>query len=714
MARDRLFQTVLALVFLTAAMAGQQAGPPTAQPQQQQQTPPSVQPDRQMPPVTFKVEINYVEVDAVVTDQQGRFVRDLTKDDFEVLESGKPQQVTTFALVDIPVERAEKPLFAPKAIEPDVQTNQRRFDGRLYVLVLDDLHTNPLRSNLVKAAARRFIENSLGANDMAAVVTTGGRTDTAQDFTTNKRLLLAAVDKFMGQKLRSATLNKLDEYYRAQGTPAASDPITDPDLAERGYKARNTIGSLKNLADWMAGVRGRRKAVVLFSEGIDYDINNVFDNPDATTIIEDTREAIGAATRANVSIYTVDPRGLTNMGDELIEMGSPADDPSLRLNSTGLNDELRLSQDSLRVLADETGGFAVVNQNDFGSAFDRIVRDNSSYYVLGYYPTNDRRDGRFRTITVRLKRPGLQVRARKGYQAPRGKAPAVAAVDAKEGTSPELRSALESPIPVSGLTMFAFAAPFKGIAPNASVAVVVETSGGDFKFQEKGGKFDDTLEVSMIAVDQSGKMRDGAHQTFNMALRPETFRRVSQVGFRAISRLNLPPGKYQLRIAGRDTNGSLAGSVHYDLEVPDFTSGPLTMSGVVLSSARAGVVPTAKPDEELAKILPGPPTTAREFLTNDEIALVAEVYDNQGTTPHKVDITTTVLAEDGHTVFRHEEQRSSAELQGARGGYGYGARIPLKDIAPGLYVLKVEARSTLGRQQMVSREVQFSVRGVRP
>jgi hypothetical protein len=123
--------------------------------------------DQQTPPVTFKVEVNYVEVDAVVLDKQGNFVRDLKMDDFQLLEDGKPQKIRTYSFVEIPVERAEKPLFVKQPIDPDVQTNARGTDGRIYMLVLDDLHTAALRSERVRAAARRFVQQ-MGANDQAA------------------------------------------------------------------------------------------------------------------------------------------------------------------------------------------------------------------------------------------------------------------------------------------------------------------------------------------------------------------------------------------------------------------------------------------------------------------------------------------------------------------------------------------------------------------
>src|SRR6476660_7827586 len=165
------------LVFTAGAAltAGQQ---PPAQPQ-----PP---PQPQQP--TFRVRVDYVEVDVVVTDRQGNLVRDLKKEDFQVLEDGKNQAINTFTLVDIPVERADRPLFAALPIEPDVRTNERPFDGRVYVMVIDDLHTNFGRQERVKRAARQFVQRYLGANDLMAIVHTRNATEANQEFTNNKRL----------------------------------------------------------------------------------------------------------------------------------------------------------------------------------------------------------------------------------------------------------------------------------------------------------------------------------------------------------------------------------------------------------------------------------------------------------------------------------------------------------------------------------------------
>ncbi len=187
---------------------------------------------------TFKTTVEYVEVDAIVSDRQGNFVRDLKKEDFQVLEDGKPQNIATFSVVDIPVERYDRPLFAANPIEPDVRTNERPFDGRVYVMVVDDLHTLFGRGARVKVAAKEFIQKHLGANDLMAIVHTAGPTDANQEFTNNKRLLQQAVDRVMGQKVQSATLNKTQEYYNTRDQRQSGDPLNDPDDAERAFKAR--------------------------------------------------------------------------------------------------------------------------------------------------------------------------------------------------------------------------------------------------------------------------------------------------------------------------------------------------------------------------------------------------------------------------------------------------------------------------------------------
>ena len=692
----------LLVLLAGAALTAGQA--PASQPQ-------GGQPPAGTPGPTFKVQVDYVEVDVLVTDARGNYVRDLTRDDFQIFEDGKPQPVTNFALIDIPIERAERPLFAKQAVEPDVRSNERPFDGRVYVMILDEAHTIPSNTNLVRRAAQKFIDEKLGSNDLMAVVfargVVGGGGSYGQEFTSNKRLLGLAVQKFTGSAPRAATLNKLQDYINtsAQRSQGGGGPPQDMDRQEREFNARAMLEEMTAVSDWFASVRGRKKTILLFSEGISYDIHDVFANGGnnaASMITSRMQDFVRSATKSNVSLYAIDPRGLMALSDGNIELTSVgAGDPNAAgLNERGLQEENRLARESLQTFAEETGGFAVVNTNGFANAYDRIVQENSSYYVLAYYPPNPKRDGKFHKIEVRVTRPGLTVRSRRGYANPSGKIP----TPAKTTLSTELRDTLESPLPVSGLAMKVFAAPFKGTAPNASVLLGVELRGRDITTEANS-----VLELAVFAVDVKGQVKASNRETLALNLKPDTKMRVEQSAIRLLSRLNMPTGRYQLRIGARDQSGGALGSVLYDLEIPDFEKIPLSMSGLVLTSAASSQVPTARADTDLRQVLPGPPVASRTFPQNDQIAFFTDVYDNDVSAVHKVDLTASLTSDDGRVVFKNAEERSTSDLAGKKGGFGYGGQITLTDYPPGLYVLKVEARSRLGANATTSREVQITI-----
>jgi VWFA-related protein len=178
---------------------------------QQPATPP---PGSDQSAVTFRTETNFVEVHAIVTDEKGAFVSGLSRDDFEVYEDGRLQAPTVFSLVDVPIERPFTPANATAPIESDVRATTRNFDGRVYILLLDDLNTNVTRTNNVRDVAKKFVAEYLGTNDMAAVVFTSGRQESGQELTSSRRLLMAAVDRFQGQKLPSAGAEKLAIHLR--------------------------------------------------------------------------------------------------------------------------------------------------------------------------------------------------------------------------------------------------------------------------------------------------------------------------------------------------------------------------------------------------------------------------------------------------------------------------------------------------------------------
>ena len=744
--RTARFIAASALLALSVPARGQQQGPSTA------------------PTVTFQTEVSYVDVDAIVTDAQGNFVGNLTKNDFQLFEDGKPQKVDMFATVDIPIQPPERFGFLNRPVSTDVRTNHNAFAGRVYVLVMDDQDVSPMRSIQTRRQAREFIEKYLGANDAAAVVYTSGRPDAAQEFTNDRQLLLAAIDKFIGRRLRSAALDKLDQYYQSLSssddpnassdtsgdgsssggsTPAPIGPTVTQqgtggmDVAdfERRYRALGVFSTLKNVSDYLATVRGRRKAVILFSEGVDYPMTDVFGSMGGTEVQRALQDTITAAARGNVNFSTIDPRGLVGITSEFIEIAgagvanitTPGGDSSsvtrFDVQQEMLN-EMRVSQDTLRTIAEETGGFAAVNMNSLTGLYDRIVQANSRYYVLGYYPPSHPRDGRFHKIEVRLNRPGLKVVARKGYASPRGKTPeekkrdeeAQMAREAKKGrvndSSAPLREVLGSPMQQSGLTFSVQAAPFKNTDKQASVALAIEFDGSNLPFKQANGTFANDVELTFYGINEDGKESEGTHSFLRLALKPETMQRVKASGFRVNLRPALPPGRYQLRIGAREDVTGKLGSVFYDLRVPDFSKDPLMLSGLLLTSPSTDATPTAQKDAVVEKLLPGAATSRREFLRSDTLSMLAEIYDNSSSRqPRQIDTTVRLISESGQDSFvAHDALTNAADVK-KWDVYTYTKDIPLRDVAPGRYLLRVEVqvRGNLNGAKPVARETLITV-----
>ena len=670
-----------AVLLLAAASAAAQSPAPS----------PSARP---APGVTFAVEVNYVEVDAIVTDRAGNPVRDLEASEFVVLEDGKPQTIDLFTKVDIPYERPEP--LAPPPVQPDVRNNLRPFEGRVYVIVLDGLHTHVSRTSLVRAAARQFLERHFAEGDMAAVVHTFGGSSVGQELTGDRRLLLESVDRFVGRKLPSPTLSRIDAYRRSDPiTRQGRERVEDPELRQRGHNARAALDTLESVADWLSAIRGRRKAVLYISEGIEMDLTDAIYNQEASPVLSAMRDATAAAVRSNVSFYSIDPRGLGGLSAESMEIQPVFDDPALGLTPQGLDSELRNSQQSLRTLADETSGLAAVNTNDFQVAFTRMVKDNSAYYVLGYYPPGPHREGRHHRLEVRVTRPGVRVRARSGYtEHKRGPRPPDLTV---QGTPAVLGALLNSALPRPGLPMEVQAAAFAGEGKKASVVVAVELEGRGFRFQEKDGVFHDTLELSFLAVDAQGSVH-GTNQKVQLDLKPRTKQMVEAAGFRVLHAMDLEPGRYQLRVAGRTVNSGQTGSVFYDLAIPEFTKEKLSLSGVVVSSTTAGLVPTAGAVPLLQDVLPGPPTTIRRFFPFDRLALVAEIYDREAAA-HTLDVVTTLTGAEGTVAWRSAEERAIAARRGkdALLPVVHALEVPMDVVPPGTYTLRVAVTSRMGR-----------------
>ena len=453
----------------------------------------------------------------------------------------------------------------------------------------------------------------------------------------------------------------------------------------------------------MATITGRRKAMLFISTGVPINMFDVVDNSGAVMSVAgaEAREGVRAAMRGNVVIYTIDPRGLT------VEGGSGE---STARPTAGQLQADRDGRGSLRALADVTGGFALTNSNNFDGAFERIVRENSAYYVLGFQSTNERRDGRYRRIRVRVNRPGVQVRARDGYLAPTNRSRRPERPRLVADVNPVISDALASPLGVTALPMRIFTAPYKGEGRNAVVAVAVEIGPVGIELPEKDGTFTGQLEVVHTATAANGRLFPGERHSVNLALRPETYDQVRKHGFSVLLQPQLPPGRYQVRVAA-GFSGGRTGSVVADLEVPDFSRQPLMLSGVSLTSAAAGGALSMRFAEPLVGIRPGPITAAREFDAGDTITLYTEVYENlQDAAVHTVDLKVELRTDEGRVVSTTAEERRSSELSGRSGAYGFVAEVPLDDLEPGLYVIHVETRANMGERPSVSRDIQIRVR----
>jgi VWFA-related protein len=686
---------------------------------------PSPQPSIDTP--IFRATVDAIELDAFVVDGDGNPVTDLTADDFEIIADGRRQDLTAFGVVNVPIERIERRTAA--TVAPDVRTNEHR-EGRIYLFAIDEIPGN--LAPRLRLRLREFVEEHFGENDRAAIVYVGrGRSTDGQDFTGDRAALLRAIERvsggFGGGDLESAARpatrpgttpapNLLAATEGgAAGNIAGIGTVTDTAqinaanassyLLEREaeFLLRSRMLSLRSLTEFMGNLRGRRKSIIYVTTGLGASVYEALDYEGGirSIAIEDLHAAITAATRGNVSIYPMDPGGILP-GRDVTELATPNPDNTVpEASSTSIG-----RMQDLRALAETTGGFAIVNTNSYHDAFSRVVRENSSYYVLGF-STTPQTDGRFHTVEIRVKRPGLQVRSRGGYLAPlRRKTPIITRAST---LAPAIVDALQSPIGVSGVPIRLFAAPYKGPDQQATVAIAAEFGVDALNLVERSGRFTGELAVALRPTSAEGKLLEGQRHQMALALKRETYEVTRTRGVRVLTEMSLPPGRYQLRVAGGPTVGA-AGSVTYDLEIPSFTKEPLVMSGVALTSSTAAETVTVWPGtaRPLETRLPSPISVAREFWPEETITLYAEVYENGRRPPHTIDFKVDLRSAAGRVVSTFTARKPSAS--GNAGSYDFTAPIRLEGLDPGSYVLQVAATSTAGSKETVSKEIPIRVR----
>src|SRR5436190_10059524 len=429
------FWSTAVLMVLVAGLSAQTAQKPTQTPAQT--TPAPAQPEKP----TFRVQVDLVTNDIVVRDEKGNFVPDLKKDEFEIYEDGVKQDITSMTVVTggkVNNLLAPPPPPPPEGIILPPTRPRNDVSGRIFLFFVDDLHLQFHNTGRIRDLFKKISKELVHDGDMFGIVSSGP-SSIAQDMTYDKTRLDDAIKKIAGNEL------KPDEII--QGPSGAEGP------SEVRYRAHVAFSTVNDVLTQLEQIHNRRKALVYVSDGYDFnpfqdarlglmDPNSPFAQnefarsqnqinqqnasdagstaqPDPFSSQQKTNEEFAdadlarelgdltrTANRANVTMYTIDPRGLVGMGD--IDQ---------QVDPQQWNEFVRKSQDSLRVIAEETGGVAVVNQNDFSRALKRIDAETSDYYVIGYYSKNPDITKRRRNIEVRVTRAGQkwQVWARKEY-----------------------------------------------------------------------------------------------------------------------------------------------------------------------------------------------------------------------------------------------------------------------------------------------------------
>jgi VWFA-related protein len=413
---------ILALGAVTVGAAQQQA-PSGAQAPAQAPAPPAG-PENQGPVPQFRARVDLITTDVIVRDNTGQFVADLKKGDFEVFEDGVKQEIASVELVHggrtynlqaPPPQPPQEGIILPPARPKNDAA------GRIFLFFVDDLHMNFRDTPRIRQLFKKMSTQLVHEGDMFGIVSTG-TSSIAIDMTYDRKRMDEAINKITGSALKPSEI--------IEAPQGAEGP------SELRYRVHVAFSTAYDIVRNLEKVQNRRKAVIFVSNG--YDMNpfegaryadpnlvgmkntnaqrmkdmgmeydpfsrqsNEFADAD---LIRELSELTRAANRANCTFYTIDPRGLV--------AGSDIDG---QVDPTEWNDYLRKSQDSLRVIAEQTGGFATVNQNDFDKSLKRIDAESSDYYVLGYYSSNPDVLKRTRQIVVKANRPNLDIWSRKSY-----------------------------------------------------------------------------------------------------------------------------------------------------------------------------------------------------------------------------------------------------------------------------------------------------------
>ena len=566
---------------LMAAARGGQSTTPAATPQPSQPFP---QTGFQHGGFTVRAQRNEVLVDVRVYDKKGRPVTNLRQQDFHVTEDGAKQRINSFEVENVDkLLQAEGKSGVPPVIDlshvpAGTPVKSIIQDHRMIVLFLD--LTSMQVDDLMRAlnAATNFVQKQMTPADLVALVTYTSDLGVVQNFTNNRTLLEKALkDIEIGNSNDLATAGSVGT---AGGTDASGNTIVTQETSEAftpdetEFNIFNTdekLAAIQSLSETLSGIPGR-KNVIQFSSGIEQ------------TGIENQaqlRATIDAANRANVSLYTVDARGLLALppgGDASSASPSGIGVYTNQAVSSEVND-LHNGRETLATLSTETGGRTFYDMNDFSQAFADVQTLNASYYLLGYSPTNSRSDGRFRHIRVAVDVAGVKVQARPGYYAPKNFRQFT-----KEDKEAHLEQAMDLESPFVELPLAVEASYFLRPDKKYNVVLAAKVPGSAISFLQKSNLHRTEFDFAWRATDSSGHIAAALRDTLPVKLESTTYQQVVSGNILYEGGFVLPPGHYKLKAVVRENESGKLGTFEEPLDLPAVGGPNIEISSVIVSN----------------------------------------------------------------------------------------------------------------------------------
>ena len=568
----------------------------------------------------IQVTSELVLVNVVAHDKKGNLVRDLKKRDFTVFEDGKKQEISTFDFENVDelatagaaeatVSGAAGPgtlLRSSKKAAPSLDARDRR----LILLFFDFSAMDPEQIERSVDAAKKFVDTKMQPADLMALVSLATNMRVDLDFTDDKTKLLTALTAYnsgQGQGFENGSSGS------AEGAAETSGAFSADDTDFNTFSADRKLLALQSLMQAL-GRLPQKKSLIYFSNGIS---QSGVDNQSAL------RATTAAAVKANVSIYSLDIRGL-----QAFPPGGEAQSASLHGQSaysgaSVLNDLSgnAASQETLAALSSDTGGKAFFDSNDFSGVFSQVQKDSSAYYVLGFTSNNPLKDGKFRRLKVQVNRPDLKLDFRAGYYAGRD-FEHLNRADREQ----QLEDELDAQLPRVDVPLYAGAAYFRQDDAHYYLAVSLVIPGSQIPFVTEKDKDNATIDIIGEALG-GGKLRVGQlRDTVKLAV--ESTQQVRRKNVQYNTGFVLAPASYHLKFVIRENQTGRMGSFETDVQIPDLRKMPLKMSSVVLSSLRApvtnkknGANPLVRDQMELV------PSITHVFTPDQHLYLQYEVYD---------------------------------------------------------------------------------------